>query len=205
LPPLGSFLEWLRLPSLWAASDHVQDMQDLWRRDELGERPLLRRLPFRRLVGAVVVKLTQNQFLLGALVGLVRQIAASEKGQADKFENGGERWGTDIEAACAEMAAASGLGIFWPALVDPGKTASDLDGWEIRHTTHPDGCLIVRPGDDHGRRYLLVTGGRGRYELRGWILGRDAQRDEWRRDDGAWFVPQQNLRPVEPQLSLDPA
>jgi hypothetical protein len=144
----------------------------------------------------VIVTLTQNQFLLAALVGLVRQIAASEKGQADKFEGATDRWGTDVEGACAELAAAKGFGIFWPALVDPGKTASDLDGWEIRHTTHPDGCLIVRPRDDPERRYLLVTGGRGRYHLAGWLYGHEARRDEWRRDDGAWFVPQSALEAV---------
>jgi hypothetical protein len=197
LPTLGSFLERLRLSSLWAASDHVQDLQDMWRRDELGERPLLCRLPLRRLVGAVIVTLTQNQFLLGALVGLVRQIAASEKEQVDKFENDGDRWGTDVEAACAELAAAKGLGIFWPALVDPGRAASDLEGWEIRHTTRPDGCLIVRRYDDPERRYLLITGSRGRYHLAGWLYGHEARCDEWCREDGAWFVPQQALRPVE--------
>ena len=143
----------------------------------------------------MLVRLTQNQFLLAALVGLVRQITASEKVQPDTF-HGADRWGTDIEGACAEMAAASGLGIFWPALVDPGKVASDLTGWEIRWTSRADGCLIVRPRDDPERRYLLVTGARGRYELRGWIHGREARRDEWRREDGAWFVPQSALEAV---------
>jgi len=182
--------------ALWAAPDRVQDVHGLRRPDELGQWLLVRRLPLRRLVGAVIVRLTQNQFLLAALVGLVRQIAASEKGQADKFEGAGDRWATDIEGACAELAAAKGLGIFWPALVAPGKTASDLVGWEIRWTARADGCLIVRPRDDPERRYLLVTGARGSYELRGWIHGREARRDEWRREDGVWFVPQAALEAV---------
>ena len=149
------------------------------------------------------VELTSDEFLAAAMTGLSRRIAAATSRQQDRFDSGGDRWELDIEAACAERAAAKGLNVYWPGHVNPGKAPSDLPGgWEVRWSVRPDAHLIVRALDDPGRRYLLVTGQFGMYELHGWMFGRDARRDAWKRYEGAaFFVPQRFLRPVG-QLSL---
>jgi hypothetical protein len=153
----------------------------------------------------VRVELTSNEFLTAALVGLSRRIVAAKSRQRSKFDYDGDAWENDIEAAAAERAAAKGLVTYWPGSVNPGREASDLPGgWEVRWCGREDAHLIVRERDDPERRYLLVTGQLGVYELRGWILGREARRDEWRRYEGVWFVPQPALRPVA-QLTLGDA
>ena len=148
------------------------------------------------------IELTTHEYLTAALIGFSRSYAAAFRGQRDKFPVGGDRYRNDIEGAAAELAGGRGLSVYWPGFVDPGREEFDLPGWgEVRWSARRDACLIVRQADDPERRYLLVTGQFGVYELRGWLYGREARRAEWERHRGAWFVPQSALRSVE-QLEL---
>lgn len=78
---------------------------------------------------------------------------------------------------------------------------ADIGGKEVRATTRPDGCLIIRPKDVKTRRYILAIVDRYKVKLAGWILGSDGMRDEYIKSpynrDPAWFIPQHKLNTME--------
>lgn len=132
-------------------------------------------------------------------VGRMRHLASIKAGRKDAYGFDGLGWSEHIEGACGEMALAKCLGVYWDGSVDSFK-ANDLPGIQIKTRSRDDYELIVRPGDSQDATYVLVTGKCPSYEIRGWIAGRDAMRQEWLRDYGgrppAYFVPQDALESI---------
>jgi len=151
----------------------------------------------------VLVRLTRFEVLAAALVGVRRRLESWGSAETNKVGNGSFGWQIDIEAACAEMAAAKALNLYWSGSVNTFKlpdVGEGVEGLQVRHTDRDGGCLIVRPEDKGHERFLLVTGQAPLFVLRGWLRGDDARQDAfWRDPNGhrpAWFVPQSALRPV---------
>jgi len=92
------------------------------------------------------------------------------------------------------------------------KQAGDVGGVEVRTTRYNEvGRLLVRKFDLPDKPFALVTSLTSdppwrRFRIPGWIVGRDAQRDEWLDDPNgrgeAWWVPQTALRPISELLEL---
>ncbi len=146
----------------------------------------------------------------GATIGIMRQISAiaHRRREVRGVRSGREwQWDAHIEGACAELAVARHLGLYWHALVrsvDPAAPCPDV-GSNIQ--------VKRRPADPSGRKidlrlndadldecpYVLVVGNAPRYQIRGWILGRNGKRKEWS-DPGdgrpCYFVPCDQLRPM---------
>jgi hypothetical protein len=100
------------------------------------------------------------------------------------------------------MAVAKALNVYFPSSVNTFKNGSDLfHGIEIRTRSKEHYELIVRPDDNMESRFVLVTGCAPVFNVRGWIVGVDARREEWWNEygerPGAWFVPQESLLPIE--------
>lgn len=120
--------------------------------------------------------------------------------------NRGDNWDRDVEATAAEMVVAKALGKYYEPTVN-NLHGTDTCGLQVRHTRIPSGQLIVRDKDKDSDIFVLVTGESGRYEVRGWMEGREAKSEKYlRRPEQlpgiaargipAYFVPQSDLRPL---------
>jgi hypothetical protein len=106
----------------------------------------------------------------------------------------------DIRGTCGELAVAKMLNKYWAPSVNTFHVLPDIHpNIEVRTTEQIDGSLIVRENDPEDRWYVLVIGAPPVMDVRGFIRGSDARRDEWMRNPGghrpAWFVPQAALTP----------
>lgn len=149
-----------------------------------------------RTVGQV--ELSTHELHLAASVGLRRQLSAIASKRPDRHGiNAEDGWRAHIEGACGELAVAKFLGKYWDGSVDTFRTLPDLDTVEIRTRSKHYYDLIIRRDDDPSKTYILVTGLAPSFQVRGWIKGHAAQRDEWLKTHGgreeAWFVPASKL------------
>jgi hypothetical protein len=170
-------------------------------------------------MGGVTLHVVQSQFVPsgkldwsevqnGARIGLHRQLVSIKRGSASGHGyDGVDAWKIHIEGAIGEVALSKGLNRYWPGSVNTYKTP-DLQGRiQVRSTLYRQGCLIVRPDDDPGDTYVLVTlelGETPRYWLPGWMTGTEARKlGEWKSVNDrphAWFVPQSALHDVNDLL-----
>lgn len=149
---------------------------------------------------AELVTLTTHEWRYAAAVGIERHINRRSGGFAQS-ENGYEK---HVRGACAEMAVAKWLNVFWKgALVDdPRENRGDVqDGVEVRSTAHPDGRLLIREKDDPDSMFILAVGEPPKFELVGWIYAGEAPDLAQLRplspgSDPVWAVDQQDLRPM---------
>ena len=125
-------------------------------------------------------ELTAREMILGAFVGIMRSVEDMAKGYKPAYGAKANDWQISIEGTLGEMAAAKWLGVYWQgATVFRG---CDLPGVEVRTRSRHHYELIVHPKDRDDAKFLLLTGAAGRYVVRGWILGKDAKREEWWND-----------------------
>lgn len=107
----------------------------------------------------------------------------------------------DGMAAVAEATVAAFLGLSWddnPHRKDHGADVGDDIG--VRWTPLGHGGLIVYPGDRDDVRQVLVVGYTYPLRIAGWMLGRDAKREEWWRKwmrEPTYLVPQKCLRGID--------
>lgn len=142
--------------------------------------------------------MTPAEMLLAAQAGVMRQVQNIRDGRKHAHgANDASGWQMHIEGAMGEAALAKFLGAYWG-----GKgqlRAPDVGDVDVRTAAGPNHCLILHESDPDERRFYLLTGGNGRYQVRGSILGRDGKRPEhWKDPVGgraAYFVPQSALEP----------
>lgn len=153
----------------------------------------------------MIVRLSPEEFELAAIAGARRHVGARVRGLADRYgaEALDDAWGVHIEGTAAEMAVAKLLGRYYvPALhVQRAGVEGDVGAYQVRSTTRSDGCLLVKSGDRDEDVFILVVGRAPAFDVKGWIRGRDAKREEWSRAPNgrpaAFFVPQAELRQIE--------
>jgi hypothetical protein len=104
------------------------------------------------------------------------------------------------DGACAELAAARALGVYWPASVNSYGEPDLPPDWQVRGRSRHDYDLLVRPGDSDDHRFVLVTGTAPSLRVVGWCYGKEAKRGEFKRAYGgrpeAFFVPASSLRSI---------
>lgn len=148
-----------------------------------------------------VVLLTIAEIVMCAQIGTMRQIAAIQANLPDRHGYDGEGWNIHIEGACGEYAFCKDRNITWRPTINTFRKEADVGKlWEVKTRSRDDYDLIVRPDDVENRSFILVTGRAPSYTVRGWMIGKDAKRDEWWQTygdrPGAWFVPQEVLLPI---------
>jgi hypothetical protein len=162
----------------------------------------------------VRVVLTWSEVAIAARIGEARTIRNRAKGREHRHNHpqpGAADWTTDIEAACAEVAAAKGLGVYMPIATTPDEDRlGDLGyGIHVRHSERDDARLILHPDDQDDGYYVLVTGLAPTYCLPGFIRGDEGKVERyWCDPTGkkrpAFFVPQNELHPIEGLVALRP-
>jgi hypothetical protein len=115
-------------------------------------------------------------------------------------ENG---WTENIEGYLGEMVVAKALGIYYSAGDGKGFKGADVgDTIQVRWARQSNYRLIVREADSSAYNYVLVTGHAPDYNIRGFISGTNAKHPVYfeKIDNDrppAYFIPQQNLSPIE--------
>lgn len=152
----------------------------------------------------MIVTLTWAEVAIAARVGEARTIRNRAKGNGHRHGKApGADWTGDIEAACAETAAAKGIGVYLPVAVSPAEDRhGDLGyGLHVRHSERDDARLILHPDDQDVGLFTLVVGSAPVYRLAGFIEAVDGKREQWwsdptGNDRPAFFVPQEALHPI---------
>ena len=146
----------------------------------------------------VQVKITSEEALQAAIIGLKRRIVSVDKCLFDN-KRVDSAWETDVEGAISEFVAAKFLGIEWQAGINTFH-APDVGLIQVRTTQRTDGKLIVRNDDSDDEAFVLVTGTYPNYFICGWLLGKEAKKEKWiynpNNKGAAWFVPQEALHDI---------
>jgi hypothetical protein len=158
--------------------------------------------------------LTWSEVAIAARIGEARTIRNRARGNGHRHNHPQPKaadWTTDIEAACAEVAAAKGLGVYMPITTTPEEDRfGDLGyGLHVRHSDREDARLILHPDDHDEGFFILVTGVAPVYALPGFIQGAAGKIEKWWSDPTgenrpAFFIPQNELHPIEGLVALRP-
>ncbi len=156
----------------------------------------------------IAIPLSSIEMFNAASVGITRRLSAVKRNRPSKTINPTlDLWGLDIEAAAAELVVAKWLGRYWHSIVDePGTLEGDVGKYQVRHTKHTNGCLIVYSKDSSDAVFVLVAGAYPDNKVAGWIMGRDAKNKKYWQDNRstpAYFVPQDALLdPIELEMCV---
>lgn len=134
------------------------------------------------------------------MVGIQRQIEDIKWGNHGKY--GAQNhfaWQRHIEGALTECAMAKYLNVYWNKARWDQPDVGEID---VRASSKPDGELIIRPNDNPKKKYYLLIGINGKYEIKGWLYGEQAMQTQFwtAKDTGrppAWFVPQEYLTSLD--------
>lgn len=150
---------------------------------------------------SILIRLNVDEMVAAATIGAHRNIACLRAGSPDTNfpDPEGRRWSQHIEAAGAELAVSKWRNRYWWGLAGP-HAANDAAHFQVRHTPHESGHLIVRARDSDEDAFVLVVGKAPAYRIVGWIRA-DAKTDAYRatnkRDPRPyWQVPQSALRSI---------
>lgn len=135
-----------------------------------------------------------------ALVGVSRNVEALRK-HCQNRNTVADDWGIHILGALGECAFAKATNRYWSGSVNTFKSGGDVGSIQVRTRARHDHDLIVRNQDKDEDIFVLVTGGPGSFDVRGWVRGKDAKHAEFVANHGghgeAYFVPRRALRPPE--------
>lgn len=152
---------------------------------------------------ALKVQLTPFEVAMAAQVGCRRQIESLIKGLKPAYGASPEgAWSIHIEGACGEIAVAKAMGVYWDGSVNTfGKPDIVGSSLQIRTRSKENYDLIVRTKDKDDEVMVLVTGIAPIFEIRGWMVARDAKQHRFLQTyggrDAAYFVPSKELKPIE--------
>jgi hypothetical protein len=168
----------------------------------------------------IKVSLLPHEIRMAVMVGVERCLQATIN-KAQKYNwvknPNYQSWDVDIEGAAAEYAAAKGLGMLWDGSVNTWKKADLGDRIQVRSAQEKADpknpgkmqpiSLIVRKDDKEEENYILVIGSIPHFRIVGWCSGVDAMQDKYRRNPHggveSWFVPQEDLKPIEELLNVE--
>ncbi len=148
-----------------------------------------------------VIILTPKQMLLGAQVGIMRQVENVEKKRKERHGASTKNdWQMHIEGCLGEMAAAKWLDMFWDGKLGD-LSSGDVGKVEVRTTSEKKNRLRLHPSDKDHLQFIHVVGLNGVYELMGWLYARDGKiepywQDPTRGSRPAFFVDNNHLEPM---------
>jgi len=152
----------------------------------------------------MIIKLSPEECHLAVLIASTRQTSAALKRLRDSVDEKSwlDSFLTHFYGCVGEIAAAKALRVPWPAWIDRFTSVSDLETHiEVRHRVKDEHELIIRPDDGKNKYYVHTSGYPERVTIHGFILGKDAMKDEYKQRHGgkrvAYFVPKEALKPAE--------
>ena len=140
--------------------------------------------------------LSSAEIMIASQVGIMRQI---EDIKANKKSFSGEKpelaWQRHVEGALTECAMAKYLNVYWSKQSWPHPDVGNID---VRSTHWEHGDLRIEPKDDNDRKFYLLTGLNGIYNMRGWMYAETAKQDKYlktydKEREMKYFVPQSDL------------
>jgi hypothetical protein len=151
------------------------------------------------------VDLSRREIALARFVAIQRSEAARQQGFDTQKYGCDERkaFMLDVLGSLGELAAAKALNRYWTGAGTTHYDDKDLGYLQVRTTDVPGGCLLIRPHEEklptiHMPWVLVIQHALDRYELAGWIVGRDGLRREYfgspNNRQAAYWVPQAQLR-----------
>ena len=150
------------------------------------------------------ISLTPMEMTCAANTGVIRRVTSIQNklNSGIYYSKEANLWQTDIEGACAELACAKALGIYWGAGVNTFKSADLGRKIQVRATAGRTNKLIIRDRDSDHDIFILVVGSAPNYDVVGWIYGAAGKDPRWLGDANnigkpAYFIPQQSLNPIE--------
>lgn len=150
----------------------------------------------------IVVQLDWCDVVTLASVGVMRHVRALRRGLRPAY--GADKrdcWGLHIEGAAGEYAVAKALRRFWPGVGE--VKAEDVDGVQVRTTSHHTGRLLIYPTDPDLVPFVFAVGRIPRFDVVGWLYGYEGKRAEWLSDlngtspELVYAVPQSALLPLD--------
>lgn len=154
------------------------------------------------------VALTWTELRTAGVVGIEHFTEARVRGR--RTVNGQDvadaLW-DDMLGAWGERVVAKAGGCYWPERDGPDGGAADVGPWHVRTAWRTSDRLLVQANELIGEPFVLVVPLRlPTFRIVGWMLGRDAKRDEWwqelQRGRPCFVVPQSALRPWEERWML---
>ena len=154
----------------------------------------------------ITIKLSAFELYQIACAAAMRRVSALSKTRRPQFGIGPDReWQADLEGLIGEYVLAKHCDRFWyPTVGKLDTDEGDVHGFQVRTTAWRNGCLIVNKKDHDEDKFVLITGENTvglTWNIRGWMLGADAKRDEWwiakQKDRYAYFVEQHELNEME--------
>lgn len=144
----------------------------------------------------IEIKLTSQEILKGAMVGIMRQTENLKKKAQPAYGAGSkDDWQLHIEGALGECALAKYLNVYWSGKGEMRNP--DVGPFDVRTRSRHDYELILHPNDPDERTFWLLTGSNGVYRIHGCIKGKDGKKKEFWKDPAggrpAFFVPQSEL------------
>jgi hypothetical protein len=150
------------------------------------------------------VTLTLHEKCQSVIEAATRMIASHGLNHASTYRRSfTERLHQELVGVLAERAWAKFRNEYYRSPLNEFHDVPDAsDDTEVRGVDEPGKRLIVRDNDASDRRYVsLLVDREGNATVRGWMLGGDAKRDEWKTNPNghreAWFVPNDQLRPID--------
>ena len=125
-------------------------------------------------MNAIEIVLTPDEIHLAAIAGVSRRIDSMKTWLNNQKQSEGSDWAIDIEGACAELAVAKHMKLFWSGHTRSFKN-EDVGPLHVRSTTHKDGHLIVKDNDPDDAVFVLVTCACPVYTIVGGISGARAR------------------------------
>lgn len=149
----------------------------------------------------VEITLAPSEIAMASNAGIQRQvkgiIRAGRTGRygADNIAHGFQY---NVEGTIGECAVAKYFGIFWSGELG-NFAAKDVGPYQVRATSHKNGCLRVHKEDSDTDVFILaLLHAVPRVTIYGWQFGRDAKVETfWCAKSGArfaYFNPQYSLR-----------
>lgn len=156
--------------------------------------------------GRVIVELDPFEMVEAYACGKKRYDQSQRSKSKDRLSD--PSIDSHVLGAQGERVFSKWAGIPWECTTRRYGGASDVAGCQIRAVSQAKKLAKVRD-DDPGRTPVVsVVANPPRFWIRGWILARDAKRDEWIADPGgrgvpAYFVPTPSLLPMSSFLASD--
>lgn len=159
------------------------------------------------MCNVIPVALTAAQYRWAVFAGVERQNENVLNNLPSKSGGASVEEGYDkhITGSVGEFVVSLALELNWPGTgqLKGADVGRDL---QVRSTHWPEGRLRVHDYDADDAIFILVTGRRLHYMVRGWLYGHEAKNPDWSTaPDGkreAFFVPQQNLHPMSELRAL---
>jgi hypothetical protein len=124
----------------------------------------------------VTITLTHDEIHLAAIAGVMRRIDSMKAGLTNRKQSDSSDWDIDIDGACAELAVAKALNIFWFGHMRSFK-GPDVGRLHVRSTRHAHGHLIIKDNDEEEGVYMLVINECPEFRLVGGISAKRAKRE----------------------------